>query len=134
METIERRPLRWRIGDFFAGPRGRPAILAIGAGVIALVVLTLVFVPYAGRPEIKEVGQTGIRCPAAFHAISPPGYSKAAVNEEPVRLCAETGRSRIFTASFFGMLIALLTLGAIWVQSSHRRPAERIGPAPPAAR
>jgi hypothetical protein len=120
MATTRPRPLRWRIADHFGGPHGRRTIIGIGAGVLGLLWLVLVFRPYTGRPEIKEVGQTEVRCGAAYHALTTDFDRARASNSDPVRICAETGRARVFSASFFGGLILLLTLAAVWVQSGRR--------------
>lgn len=132
------RPLRWRVQDFFGGPWGRPAVLAIGASVLLGVTYPMLFRPYQGRPEIRMVEregrlvrterggvvvQTAIRCEAASTSIFRDFSRAGASASDPVRICTETGRTKVFTMALFLLLMLVVTGTALRIQANARRAA-----------
>jgi len=88
-------------------------LLAIGALVLAIIIVPLVFRPFLGREAIPSQLQTAVHCPAPYHGIGleiPPG---ASVND-PTRVCVERSRAKIFTAGF-GSFFALIFLGCAFL-------------------
>lgn len=110
----DRYPIRWRVADFFDGPLGRPAIIAIGVAAVAVVVAWMLFRGFVGRPAEKDIGQTEVRCRAAIVEFRRPLTSRDSQNS-PARVCVEQARARLFTTGIFSFFILLFTALALVV-------------------
>lgn len=116
MESVPRRPLRWRIADRFSGRRGRRAILAFGGVAVVLFLWLMMFRSYEGRPLLYNadgvtVMQTQVVCPPARIALTASFNKNDPAVPVAVRLCIETGRAKGFTTLLFGGFVAAAAFG-----------------------
>ena len=116
------RPIRWRIAELFEGPHGAKVIVAIGAAILAILVVPLVFRPFEGRPADPDSNQSAIRCDASYSEIQkgiPDGTTNASL-----RVCVEMARGKVFIASVAAFFIIFFTIIALMARAGKIQPKE----------
>ena len=120
---MSRKPIRWRIAELFEGPNGAKVILAIGAAILAIFVVPLVFRPFQGRAAVPDINQSAILCESSYSEIQKSIPEETTPNN-PLRVCVEKGRARMLIASVLTFFVIFFTVVALMARAGKIQPKE----------
>ena len=125
MRQVEksRRPIRWRLAEAFESRWGWTLILTIGALLLAVFLVPLLFRPFVGRPANQAIQQAEVRCEGSLSEIS-RGMALDTPEGTPRRVCVERARARTLVASIAAFFIVLFTAIALFAKAGKIQPKD----------